>query len=119
MIGTTLSVRSGVFVTMLAWFASVGAAEKSKVFGSEQSFQAYVTRFNLVGLPSSEATLTLSRNGFNCDNYDRLPLTAPVVCGKYIVGWTLAEELTVALYRSADGSTILRVTPGYLPITGP
>ncbi len=111
--------RSAILITTLAWSASLIAAEKSKVFGSEQAFQAYVAHFKLVGLLSSEATLRLSRDGFSCDSYDKLPLTAPVVCGRYIVGWTLAEDLNIALHRSADGSTIVKVTPSYRPVTGP
>jgi hypothetical protein len=108
-----------VKVTVFVLLGALITSSCVSVFGSKQKFHAYVEGLGLVGLPISEATTRLSLEGFNCDPSDKLPMTAPVVCGRYIVGWNLAEELSVSLNRSPDGATVASEAPSYLPITGP
>lgn len=106
-------------IIVLVFLLGMLSCSYEQVFGSDQKFNAYIEHMGLVGLPVSEATAHLAQQRFNCDPLDKRPITAPVTCGRYIVGWNLAEEVGVSLDRSPDGATVAGVRAFYEPITGP
>jgi hypothetical protein len=115
-VGETMP-RAAIILCLVALISGCWACAQN--YSSRNKFEAFVSSQNLVGLSLSDASSRLSGKGFQCEPYG-LPSAPPaVLCSQYIVGCSLAEEVTVMLHASADRSTVTGVVPGYVPITGP